>query len=64
MAEEAGNIAKPICFVAVDGIVVFGEGRFEKIRPQPIELRKALPNKTVELRVGPFLRTTLNHHGR
>jgi hypothetical protein len=40
--KEAGNVAQPVRLVAVDGLVVLGEGSFEEFGPQPVQLGKAL----------------------
>jgi hypothetical protein len=31
MAKEASNVAQSVCFVAMDCLIIFGEGLFEQI---------------------------------
>jgi hypothetical protein len=46
----------------VDGVVVFCKGFLEAVGPNAIQLAEALADEAVEIRVGSFLRATLNNH--
>ena len=62
VAKEASNVAKPVRFVSVDGVVVFGKRSLKQVRPETVDLGKSLSNKTVELGVCALLRATLDDH--
>lgn len=64
VSEEGGDVAQPVGLVAVDRVVVFGKGGLEQVRPETVDLGKSLSDQTVELRVCPFLRATLDDHRR
>lgn len=64
VAKELGNDAQTVRLVSVDGIVVLGEGLFEKLLPHAIELAKTLTDQAEELVVGTFLRAALDDHRR
>ena len=63
MPEEAGDVSKAVGFVAVDGVVVFGEGGFEELGPEPVELCEALADEAVEFGIGTFLGAAFDDHG-
>lgn len=63
VAEEAGDIAKPVRLVPMDRIIVFGERSLKQVRPETIDLGKPFSNQSIELRVCALLRATLNDHG-
>lgn len=63
VAEEAGNVAKPIRLVPMDRVIVLGECSLKQVRPETIYLGKPFSNQSVELRVRALLRATLNDHG-
>lgn len=64
VAKEPGNVAQPVGFVAVNGIIVFRKGLLEQVGPETVELRKPLSDQAIELGIRPFLRATFDNHGR
>lgn len=62
MSKEACNVAKTVCLIAMNGVVVFGEGRLKEIRPQSIDLGKSLTNQAVEFGECAFLGAALDDH--
>lgn len=64
MTEKASDVSESVRFISVDRIVVFCEGLLEEVGPESVDLSKPLTDETVELRVGLFLRATLNDHRR
>jgi hypothetical protein len=64
MAEKPSNVSKAVCFVAMYGVVVFGERLFELICPKTVYPGKTLADKAIKLGICPFLRTALNNHRR
>lgn len=64
VAKEARNVAQPVGFVAVNGIIVFRKGLLEQVTPETVELRKPLSDQAIELGIRPFLRATFDNHGR
>lgn len=63
MAKEASDIPQTVGLVAMNGFIVFGEGGFEEVTPEAIDLRKSLTDQTVEFGVCSFLGATLDNHG-
>jgi hypothetical protein len=64
VSEEPSNVPQAIRLVAVDSVVVFSERGLKQVRPETVNLGKAFSNQAIELGVCPFLRATLDDHGR
>lgn len=64
MSEKPSDVAKAVGLVAVDGLIVLGEGLFELVRPESIESSKPLANETVEFEVCALLGAAFNDHRR
>jgi hypothetical protein len=61
--EELGDVAQLVVFVAVDGLVVLGEGLLEQVAPEAVDFGKTLANETEEFGVCLFLGAALHNHG-
>jgi hypothetical protein len=64
VAEESSNVSKSVRFVPVDRVIVFSERCFKQVGPEPVDLCKALADKTIELGVRSLLRAAFDNHGR
>lgn len=64
VAEEAGNVAEAIGFVAMNSVIIVGEGILEKFFPEAVETTEAFRDEAKELAVGSFLAAHFNDHGR
>lgn len=49
MTEEPSDVAKPVRLVAMDCLVVCGEGLLEVFAPHAIEFAETFPDQTVEI---------------
>ena len=63
VAEEAGDIAQLVGLVAMDGVVVLGEGLLIQLHPHAVQARKLLAQQAHELGINLLLRTRLDDHG-
>ena len=64
VAEEAGNVAEAISFVAMNRVIVMGEGILKEFFPEAVEAAETFGDEAKELAVGSFLAAHLNDHGR
>ena len=62
VTEEATDVSKSVGLVSMDGVVVVGEGLFEGVAPDSIDLAESFSDETVEGGVRPFLGATLDDH--
>ena len=56
VAEEAGDIAQLVGLVAVNGVVVLGEGLLVQLHPHAVQARKLLAQQAHELGIDLLLR--------
>ena len=64
VAEELRDYSQTVRFVAVNGVVVFGEHCFEEVLPQPVELAEPLADQAKEFIVCALLAAALDDHRR
>lgn len=62
MAKESGNITQTVRFVAMNRGVVIPKRSLQAIGPNAVELAKPFTDVSIERRIRPFLRTTLDNH--
>jgi hypothetical protein len=64
MSEELRNDAQAICFISMDGVVVFAEHVLEKILPEAIEFAESLSNQAEKFVISALLTATFDDHRR
>lgn len=62
MTEKPGNISEAIGFIAMNRIVICGEGFLEQVGPKSIELCKSFTDKSEKLGISFLLRAALDNH--
>ena len=64
VAEQAGNVAEAVSFVAMNRVIVMGEGILKEFFPEAVEAAEAFRDKAKELAISSFLAAHFNDHGR
>lgn len=62
MTKESGNITQTVRFVAMNRGVVIPKRSLQAIGPNAVELAEPFTDMSIERRIRPFLRTTLDNH--